>query len=125
MDANDGTAVRKRGLKMIGIAILVLVLVFVLLGVTEPDHGPLPIAVQPFVHVGWLGSLLSFALGLFHTVVGAPGLGVFRMLRTPIAVLIGLFAAPIGLFGTWILHSGMTFDGDRTTRGDDVDFDWD
>jgi hypothetical protein len=125
MDANDGIEVRKRGLKMIAIAIVVVVLVLFLMGAAEPEQGAYPVAVQPLVHAGWLGALLSFALGVFRTIVGAPGLGPFRMLRIPVAVLIGLFTVPIGLFGSIILHRAMSYDGDRTHDGEDVDFDWD
>jgi hypothetical protein len=124
MDTNDGMAVRKRGLKMIGIAFLLLVLVLFLLGSAEPERGAYHVAVQPFVHAGWLGALLSFGLGVFRAIVGAPGLGPFRMVRTPIAVLIGVFTVPIGLFGSLILHRAMTFEGDRS-HDEDVDWDWD
>ena len=124
MDATDGTATRKRGLKMLGVAILLIIIVLFLMGFAQPDQGRYHVAVQPFIHAGWLGALLSFALGLFRTIVGAPGLGPFRLVRTPVAVLIGVFTVPIGLFGSFILHRAMSFDGDRT-HDDGADFDWD
>jgi hypothetical protein len=124
MEANDGMTARKRGLKMIGIAILLVILVLFLLGSAEPEQGAYSMAVQPFVHAGWLGAVLSFAFGVFRAIVGAPGLGPFRLVRTPVAILLGVFAVPIGSFGSIILHRAMSFDGDRS-HDDDVDWDWD
>ena len=72
----------------------------------------------------WFGQNFLINERVFRAIVGAPGLGPFRMVRTPIAVLIGVFTVPIGLFGSFILHRAMTFDGDRS-HDEDVDWDWD
>jgi hypothetical protein len=123
---SDGTAVRKRGAKLVGIAILLVVLVLLLMGWLGPDQGVYPGWLQAIVHCGWLASIIAFAVGLFHAIVGAPGLGPFRLVRTPIAVLLGIGATGIGALGGFVLHASMSYEGDRTRAGDDdVDWDWD
>jgi hypothetical protein len=118
------TNVRKRGLQQIGIALLLLLAVLFLLGRCEPESGPYPIAVQPFVHLGWLGSVVSLALGLFHAICGAPDAGPFRLVRRPLAILISVFAVPIAVVGGFVLHGALSHEGDRS-HDSDADWDWD
>lgn len=121
-----GLAVRKRGLKLVGIAVLLVVLVLVLLMATEPAQGPYPGWVQLFVHGGWLASVISFALGLFHAIVGAPGIGPLSSMRAPIGIVLGLGSALVGAIGGFVLSSAMSYEGDRThSSSDGADFDWD
>ena len=120
-----GTAIRKRGLKLVGLAILLVVIVLLLMGFLQPQQGAYPPWLQAIVHCGWLASVISFAVGLFHAIVGAPGVGPFRLVRTPIAVLLGIGAVGIGALGGFVLHASMSYEGDRSHAGDDVDWDWD
>jgi hypothetical protein len=117
---------RKRGLKLVAIAVLLVVLVLILMMATEPAQGPYPGWVQLFVHGGWLASVISFAVGSFHAIVGAPGTGPFKSVRTPIGLTLGLGSAFVAAMGGFVLGSGMGYEGDRThSSDDDVDFDWD
>lgn len=117
---------RKRGLKLVGIAVLLVVLVLVLMAVTEPAQGPYAGWVQLFVHGGWLASVVAFGVGLFHAIVGAPGSGPLAGMRTPIGIVLGLGSALVGAVGGFVLSSAMSYEGDRThSSDDDVDFDWD
>lgn len=126
MQQADGMAVRKRGAKTVAIAILIVVLLLLMMGFLRPDRGAYPAWLQALVHSGWLAAVITFALGLFHTIVGAPGIGPFRLVRTPIAIVLGLCATVVGAMGGWVLHAGMQYDGDRTAdSSDDVDWDWD
>jgi hypothetical protein len=118
--------VRKRGLKLVGIAVVLVVLVLVLMGVTQPTRGPYPGWVQLLVHGGWLGSVIAFAVGLFHAIVGAPGAGVLQHVRVPIGIVLGLGGLAVGGAGGFVLSASLGYEGDRTqSRGDDVDWDWD
>jgi hypothetical protein len=121
MAASDGWQTRKRGLKLIGLAILLLVVLLVLFVATRPGQGPYALAARASVHAGWMGVLISLALGLFHLVVGAPGAGPFRNVRTVVALVVGIPALALGVLGTAVLHGVMTDDGSSSGG----DFDWD
>ncbi len=105
--------------------LLLLLLVGVLAGM-RPELGAYATWEQSVVHALWAVATASFGLGSFHALVGAPGQGVFRAVRTPVGLLVGLGSGLAYVLGAFLLHLSLTYE--RTAADDDDrahDWDWD
>lgn len=114
---------RRRGLwLLIAAVLLLLVLVGVLAGL-RPDLGAYATWEQIIVHAVWAVATASFGVGSFHAIVGVPGQGVFRAVRTPVGLLVGLGSGLAYVLGAFLLHLSLTYE--RTAAADDRAHEWD
>lgn len=116
---------RRRGLWLLLLAVLLLLLVVGLLAALRPELGPYPAWQQGIVHVVWLLATVCFGLGSFTTIVGAPGAGIFRGVRTPVALLVGFGCVIAFAVGAFTLHLTLALDREADDGRDDHDWDWD
>ena len=124
----DEPSPRRRGLRLLLIALLLLVGVLVLLAVLRPSHGAYPSWTQAVVHVLWLLACLALGVGGFHTVVGAPDTGALRLFRVPVGIVFGIATVGTLAIGGFVLHAAMSYDGPRDDSGGSHEhehWDWD
>lgn len=116
---------RRRGLRLLLLALLVLAVVIGLLAGLRPAHGEYPSWTQALVHVLWLFACLAMGIGGFHTLVGAKGSGIFALVRVPVAIIFTLATIGTLAIGGFVLHAALTYDGPRDTADSHSDWDWD
>ncbi len=122
---DDAPSPRRRGLRLVVLAVLLLGAGLVLMALLRPEQGAYPGWTQAVVHVVWVVACLCFGVGGFHTLVGAPGTGALALLRTPVAIVFGLATTAALAVGGFVLHAAMSYDGPRSSAGDSHDWDWD
>lgn len=117
---------RRRGVWLLLVAVLLLLLLIGVLAGLRPELGAYETWQQAIVHALWAVATASFGVGSFHAIVGAPGQGVFRAVRTPVGLLVGLGSGLAYVLGAFLLHLSLTHE--RTAADDDDrahDWDWD
>jgi hypothetical protein len=102
---NPQLTARKRGLWILGIALVLLLLALLLLAGLAPAVGArYPLWLRIVVYIlgasGWAGMLA----GLFRVIVG-PGTGALAVPLKLIAVLVVIGGLATGGLGAWILHA--------------------
>ncbi|MBC8069206.1 MAG: hypothetical protein IAG13_12800 [Deltaproteobacteria bacterium] len=121
---SEGTSPRRRGLRLLLLAILLIGAVLGLLAGMRPDAGEYTGWVHIVVHLLWVLACTCFGFGGFHAVVGAPGGGP-GVLRTLVGIAFGVTSIGALAVGGFVLHAAMSYDGDRSERTGHSDFDWD
>lgn len=122
---DDTPSPRRRGLRLLVIAVLLLAGGLVLLALLRPAQGAYPGWAQVAVHIAWVIASLCVGVGGFHALVGAPGSGVFALVRIPIAIAFGLGTLGALAIGGFVLHAAMSFEGSRSDSSSSNDLDWD
>lgn len=109
---------RRRGVKLLVIAAILLVLLLVLLGTLRPDLGTYPGYAFPIIHALWLLASGHFGLGSFLAICGGKDDKWFRAMRTAVGVLIGLGVSVTFALGAFLLHRAMSYE---RTAADNVE----
>ena len=122
---DETSSPRRRGLRLLLLALLLIGAVLGLLAATRPDVGEYDGWVHVLVHLMWLLACTCFGFGGFHAVVGSPGGGALAVLRTLVGIAFGVGSVGALAIGGFVLQATLTYDGDRTTSSGDSDFDWD
>lgn len=125
MDEGAEPSPRRRGLRLLLLAIVVIGAVLGLLAAMRPDAGEYPGWVQIVVHLLWVLACICFGFGGFHAVVGSPGGGAVALLRTLFGIAFGVTSIGALAVGGFVLHAAMSYDGDRSESTGHSDFDWD
>lgn len=119
---NPQVTARKRGARLIAIAIVLLLLAVILMATLAPSPGAhYPRALRLLFYVltaaGWGGLLV----GLFRVIVG-PGVGALAAPLKMIAVGVVVVGVAVGLVGAWAIHEVANAPGSASR---DHDHDWD
>ena len=122
---DDEPSPRRRGLRLLLLALLLLATVIGLLAGLRPEHGEYPAWTQAVVHVMWLFACLAMGIGGFHAIVGAKGAGIFALVRVPVAIVLTLATIGTLAIGGFVLHATLVYDGPRNLPDDHHHSDWD
>jgi hypothetical protein len=123
---DDEPSPRRRGLRLMLLALLLLGAVMGLLAGLRPEHGEYPSWTQAVVHVLWLFACMSLGVGGFHTLVGPKGTGLFALMRVPVGIVFTLATIATLAIGGFVLHAALSYDGPRDTPDEHhSDWDWD
>lgn len=119
---NPQLTARKRGLRVLIIAVVLLVLALLLLAGAAPAVGArYPLVVRLAVYLlsgaGWGGLLV----GLYRTIVG-PGVGPLAAPLRLIATVVVVGGVLTGLVGAWLVHG---FANEPRRASDHHHHDWD
>jgi hypothetical protein len=124
-EALDDGAVRRRGLRWILAAIVLTVLVIVLLMALRPAAGAYPLWQRVLIEALYAAAVVLLGGGLFGLLAGAPGSGVLSLARVPLKIAIVLAGLAVGGVGELVLHTSLTFQGDRDAPPVDHEHHWD
>jgi hypothetical protein len=113
---------RRRGVRLLLLAVLLLGAALGLLALLRPDQGAYPAWMQVSVHLLWVLACMCLGFGGFHAVVGALGGGV---LRTLIGFAFGVATLGALGIGGFVLHAAMSYDGSRSQSSSSSSWDWD
>ncbi len=114
---------RRRGVKLLVIAAILLVGLLIALAILRPDLGSYPGWAYPIIHALWLAASGHFGLGSFLAICGGPDDKWFRAMRTAVGVLIGLAVSVTFALGAWLLQSAMSHE--RTEADNREHSSWD
>lgn len=119
---NPQVTTRRRGAKLVGIAVLLLLLAVILMALLAPEPGAhypwvLRLVCYALTGTGW-GALL---VGLYRVIVG-PGTGALAGVLKLVAIGAMVVGVGLGLFGAWAVHTIVDAPG-RAASGDHHDWD--
>lgn len=118
----ENTTARKRGLKRVAIAIVLLLFAIVLLLALAPASGQRHSALARWViQLVALAGYVTLLSGLFRTVVGA-GVGATAPLLKGIAITVVIGGIVVGIVAGWLTHVLVT-EPWSTHSGDHHDWD--
>jgi MFS family permease len=123
---DDEPSPRRRGLRLLLVALILVAGVIALLAGLRPTHGAYEGWAQAVLHVLWLLACMSLGIGGFYALVGAKGSGLFALVRVPVAIVFTLATMGTIAIGGFILHATLVYDGPRDLPDDHhSDWDWD